>query len=101
KVCTKAHVFEQNCGWDGNKTCIKGFNKILEYPFHCECDIYDAAESRRICTCKFPSTLLNIHRFYNQNLFTSIGEITYVRTKNVVLASCIIQTKIICKHYLC
>ncbi|CAG7889904.1 hypothetical protein BRARA_A02951 [Brassica rapa] len=58
KVCTKAHVFEQNCGWDGNKTCIKGFNKILEYPFHCECDIYDAAESRRICTCKFPSTLL-------------------------------------------
>ncbi|CAN6919775.1 unnamed protein product [Brassica oleracea] len=56
KVCTKAHVFEQNCGWDGNKTCIKGFNKILEYPFRCECDIYDAAQSRRICTCKFRST---------------------------------------------
>ncbi|KAG2317666.1 hypothetical protein Bca4012_068579 [Brassica carinata] len=40
KVCTMAQVFEQNCGWDGSKTCIKGLNKILEYPFHCECDIH-------------------------------------------------------------
>ncbi|CAA0407862.1 Defensin-like protein 229 [Arabidopsis thaliana] len=54
KVCEKAQVFEQNCGWDGNKTCIRGFNKIKEYPFHCECGIYDAPNSRRICKCKFP-----------------------------------------------
>ncbi|XP_018435451.2 LOW QUALITY PROTEIN: defensin-like protein 229 [Raphanus sativus] len=56
KVCKMARVFEQNCGWDGSKTCIKGSNKILEYPCHCVCDIYDVAISRRICTCKFPNT---------------------------------------------
>ncbi|XP_019092629.1 PREDICTED: defensin-like protein 229 [Camelina sativa] len=53
KVCIKSQVFEQNCGWDGNKVCIKGFNKIKEYPFSCECSIYDVANSRRLCKCKF------------------------------------------------
>ncbi|EOA32027.1 hypothetical protein CARUB_v10015271mg [Capsella rubella] len=55
-VCIKSQVFEQNCGWDGNKTCIKGFNKIKEYPFSCECSIYDVDNSRRLCKCKFPTS---------------------------------------------
>ncbi|CAL9221298.1 unnamed protein product [Arabidopsis halleri] len=54
KVCEKSQVFKQNCGWNGNKTCIRGFNKIKEYPFHCECGIYDELNSRRVCKCKFP-----------------------------------------------
>ncbi|KAG7577696.1 Plant self-incompatibility response [Arabidopsis thaliana x Arabidopsis arenosa] len=54
KVCEKSQVFKQNCGWNGNKTCIRGFNKIKEYPFHCECGIYDELNSRRLCKCKFP-----------------------------------------------
>ncbi|EOA31856.1 hypothetical protein CARUB_v10015083mg [Capsella rubella] len=56
KVCIRAQVFEQNCGWDGNKTCIAGFNKIKRYPFSCECTIYVEANSRRLCRCKFPTT---------------------------------------------
>ncbi|EOA31915.1 hypothetical protein CARUB_v10015145mg [Capsella rubella] len=56
KVCTKSQVFEKNCGLDGNKTCIKGFNKIKQYPFHCDCDLYIPTESKRLCTCKFPTT---------------------------------------------
>ncbi|XP_019099101.1 PREDICTED: defensin-like protein 229 [Camelina sativa] len=56
KVCTKAQIFKENCGMDGNKTCIKGFNKIKEYPFHCDCELHVPTESRRECICKFPTT---------------------------------------------
>ncbi|XP_019096808.1 PREDICTED: defensin-like protein 229 [Camelina sativa] len=56
KVCTKAQIFKENCGMDGNKTCIKGFNKIKEYPFHCDCELHVRTESRRVCISKFPTT---------------------------------------------
>lgn len=56
KVCTKAQIFGENCEWDGNKTCIKGFNEILEYPFQCECTLLRPTESRHVCNCIFPKS---------------------------------------------
>ncbi|KAF8103696.1 hypothetical protein N665_0186s0064 [Sinapis alba] len=54
KVCRRRQIFKRNCGEDGNKTCIRGFNKIKKYPFSCECSLEVPTESRRVCVCKFP-----------------------------------------------
>lgn len=70
KVCKMARVFEQNCGWDGSKTCIKGSNKILEYPCHCVCDIYDVAISVDVFAhVNFQILLDNLSSFTITNLF--------------------------------
>lgn len=70
KVCKMARVFEQNCGWDGSKTCIKGSNKILEYPCHCVCDIYDVAISVDVFAhVNFQILLANLSSFTITNLF--------------------------------
>ncbi|CAH2053411.1 unnamed protein product [Thlaspi arvense] len=52
-VCVYALIFENNCGWDGRETCIKGFNAMGEYPYDCECSLLDPGESKRVCRCKF------------------------------------------------
>ncbi|XP_056866847.1 defensin-like protein 229 [Raphanus sativus] len=57
KVCIKSQDFEQNCGWDGNKTCIRGFNKINKFPISCECTHKNpTVSSKRTCKCKFPKS---------------------------------------------
>ncbi|KAF3608512.1 hypothetical protein DY000_02050117 [Brassica cretica] len=48
KVCTRRQVFEKNCGENGNRTCIRGFNDIKKYPFSCECSLVVPTESRRV-----------------------------------------------------
>ncbi|CAH2078512.1 unnamed protein product [Thlaspi arvense] len=53
KVCVYAQIFDQNCGWDGRKTCIKDFNSMGEHPFDCECSLFEPGEGRRVCRCKF------------------------------------------------
>ncbi|KAH0855099.1 hypothetical protein HID58_020511 [Brassica napus] len=54
KVCTKRQVFEKNCGENGNRTCIRGFNDIKSTPSLASLEV--PTESRRVYICKFPKS---------------------------------------------
>lgn len=57
KVCIKSKNYDENCGWDGNKTCIRRFKKINKHPTSCECTHENPnVNSKSICKCKFPKS---------------------------------------------